>query len=130
MNKLAEKLGMDPVEFRLLNALKQGETMAVGTPAPNPISISECIESARDKFEWVNKHNKKQVKQKKSVLRRGYGFAAGFKNVGFSFGTRKLLAKLNSRQSGIEHVIVHHAGANRPGTHSVQQMAAETWAYH
>ena len=130
MNKLAEKLGMDPVEFRLLNALKQGETMAVGTPAPNPISISECIESARDKFEWVNKHNKKQVKQKNSVLRRGYGFAAGFKNVGFSFGYQEnCWAKVELQgKVEIEHVIVHHAGAEvGQGTHTVmQQMAAET----
>ncbi len=130
MNKLAEKLGMDPVEFRLLNALKQGETMAVGTPAPNPISISECIESARDKFEWVNKHNKKQVKQKNSVLRHGYGFAAGFKNVGFSFGYQEnCWAKVELQgKMEIEHVIVHHAGAEvGQGTHTVmRQMAAET----
>jgi CO/xanthine dehydrogenase Mo-binding subunit len=129
MNKLAEKLGIDPVEFRLLNALKQGETMGMGTPLPNPISISECIESTRDKFGWAVKRKPKNVKQKYSTARRGFGFAAGFKNVGFSFGYQEnCWAKVELYGTAeIERVIVHHAGAEvGQGTHTVmQQMAAE-----
>ena len=34
MDKLAEKLGLDPVEFRHRNALRDGDTLNVGTPAP------------------------------------------------------------------------------------------------
>jgi len=52
MNKLAEKLGMDPVEFRLKNALRDGDTLGVGTPVPYPASVVQCIEAARDKFKW------------------------------------------------------------------------------
>jgi CO/xanthine dehydrogenase Mo-binding subunit len=52
MNKLAEKLGMDPVEFRLKNALKDGDPMGVGTPSPSPVTVTQCIEAARDKFGW------------------------------------------------------------------------------
>jgi CO/xanthine dehydrogenase Mo-binding subunit len=39
MNKLAEALAMDPVEFRLLNRLREGDTLGVGTAPPGPISI-------------------------------------------------------------------------------------------
>ncbi|MHB8776227.1 MAG: xanthine dehydrogenase family protein molybdopterin-binding subunit [Anaerolineales bacterium] len=125
MNKLAEKLGMDPVEFRLKNALKDGDTMAMGTPAPNPVSITQCIEAARDKFNW-----KKASKRKKtqSHILRGNGFAAGFKNVGFSFGYQEnCWAKVEIHGTGkMEHVVVHHAGAEvGQGTHTVMvQMAA------
>jgi CO/xanthine dehydrogenase Mo-binding subunit len=91
MNKLAEKLGMDPVEFRLKNALRDGDTMGVGTPAPGPVTAVQCIEAARDKFGW-KKQNKK-VKAAKTgkkaelpTIIKGRGFAAGFKNIGFSFG--------------------------------------------
>src|SRR5690606_3811986 len=45
MNKLAEKLGVDPVEFRLKNALRDGDAMGVGTPAPGPVTIAQCIEA-------------------------------------------------------------------------------------
>jgi CO/xanthine dehydrogenase Mo-binding subunit len=39
MDKLAEKLGMDPVEFRLKNALRDGDTMGTGTPSPSPVIV-------------------------------------------------------------------------------------------
>lgn len=130
MNKLAEKLGMDPVEFRLKNALRDGDTMGVGTPAPNPVSITECIEAARDSFGWKKKAAKKsQMKQMPTIV-RGRGFAAGFKNVGFSFGyPENCWAKVEIHGNGsIEKVILHHAGAEvGQGTHTVMvQMAAHT----
>ncbi|HRQ23503.1 MAG TPA: molybdopterin-dependent oxidoreductase, partial [Anaerolineales bacterium] len=132
MNKLAEKLGMDPVEFRLINALKDGDTMGVGTPAPNPVSITECIVAARDKFKWKKQNSKKkkvESKKSKSPIARGRGFAAGFKNVGFSFGyPENCWAKVEIHGNGsIERVVLHHAGAEvGQGTHTVMvQMAAQ-----
>src|SRR5215208_6644912 len=52
MDKLADQLGIDPVEFRLKNALKDGDTMGVGTPSPSPVTVTKCIEAARDKVGW------------------------------------------------------------------------------
>ena len=130
MNKLAEKLGMDPVEFRLLNALRDGDTLSVGTPAPNPVSIVECIEAARNTFGWKKKKTSKSPakEKKKTSLVRGRGFAAGFKNVGFSFGYQEnCWAKVEIHGNGkIERVVLHHAGAEvGQGTHTVMiQMAA------
>ncbi len=63
MDKLAEKLGLDPVEFRHRNALRDGDTLNVGTPAPGPVSIVECIEAARDKFGWSEKPHHQQSRQ-------------------------------------------------------------------
>ncbi|MBI5825736.1 MAG: xanthine dehydrogenase family protein [Chloroflexi bacterium] len=131
MNKLAEKLGMDAVEFRLLNALRDGDTLGVGTPAPNPVSVVECIEAARDKFGWKKRKDRrrKTVDGKKSSTVRGRGFAAGFKNVGFSFGYQEnCWAKVEIHGNGaMDRVIVHHAGAEvGQGTHTVMiQMAAQ-----
>ncbi|HCR71593.1 MAG TPA: hypothetical protein DIW23_09130, partial [Anaerolineae bacterium] len=65
MNKLAEKLGIDPVEFRLKNALRDGDAMGVGTPAPGPVTIVQCIEAARDRFSWKKKTKKKEERGKK-----------------------------------------------------------------
>lgn len=128
LNKIAEKLGMDPVEIRLKNALKDGDTLGVGTPAPNPVSITECIEAARDSFKW-KKTTKRSPKTAKNGLVRGRGFAAGFKNVGFSFGYKEnCWAKVEIHGNGaIEHVVLHQAGADvGQGLHTVlSQMAAE-----
>jgi len=126
MNKLAEKLGMDPVEFRLKNALRDGDTLGVGTPAPTPVSIVECIEAARDSFKW-KKQGKSKTK-KHGALAKGRGFATGFKNVGFSFGYKEnCWAKVEIHGNGsIERVVLHHAGAEvGQGFHTVMvQMAA------
>ncbi|NWF64202.1 MAG: xanthine dehydrogenase family protein [Chloroflexi bacterium] len=113
MNKLAEKLRMDPVEFRLKNALKNGDTMGVGTPAPNPVSIKECIEAARDACKWKKVNWKRKPASKKTHRVRGRGFATGFKNVGFSFGYKEnCWAKVEIfGSSNIERVVLHHAGA-------------------
>ncbi len=124
MNKIAEKLGMDPVKFRLKNAFREGDLMSFGTPVPSQVSIVQCIEAARDQFNW----KKTKKKNSKPHLARGHGFAAGFKNVGFSFGYQEnCWAKVEIHGNGnIERVIVHQAGAEvGQGTHTVMiQMAA------
>jgi CO/xanthine dehydrogenase Mo-binding subunit len=124
MDKLAEKLGMDPVEFRLKNALRDGLTLGVGTPAPGPVSIPEVIQAAADKFDWSN-----YKKQKNGHLVRGRGFAAGFKNVGFSFGYQEnCWARIELHgDATIDQVVLLHAAAEvGQGTHTVMtQMAAE-----
>ena len=126
MDKLAEKLGMDPVEIRLKNALKDGDPLGVGTPSPSPVSVIQCIEAARNKFEW--KKGKKN-EATPAHIKRGVGFATGFKNIGFSFGYQEnCWAKVEIHGNGeIERVILHHAGAEvGQGTHTVMmQMAAE-----
>lgn len=126
MNKLADKLGMDPVEFRLKNALKDGDAMGVGTPSPSPVTVIQCIEAARDKFQW---ESGKRKAENNSHLKRGKGFAAAFKNIGFSFGYQEnCWARIELRgKAEIEEVILHHASAEvGQGTHTVMtQMAAE-----
>jgi CO/xanthine dehydrogenase Mo-binding subunit len=136
MSKLAEKLGMDPVEFRLRNALRDGDTLNVGTPVPGPVSVVQVIEAARDRFGWSDTPPTSHARPEHSrgvthhpPIVRGRGFACGFKNVGFSFGYQEnswarveLLGK-----DTIERAVAWHAGAEvGQGTHTVMvQMVAE-----
>ena len=126
MDKLAEKLGMDPVAFRMKNALRDGDPLGVGTPSPSPVSVRQCIEAARDRFGWDKGKTKEE---RNSHLKRGRGFAAGFKNIGFSFGYQEnCWAKIELHgATKIERVVLHHSGAEvGQGTHTVMmQMAAE-----
>lgn len=129
MNKLAERLSMDPVELRLKNALQDGDPMSVGTPSPSPVSVIQCIEAARDLFGWEAEKTEKKDERSPGYLRRGKGFAAGFKNIGFSFGYQEnCWARVEIHgNSEIDHVVLHHASAEvGQGTHTVMvQMAAE-----
>lgn len=125
MNKLAEKLGMDPVEFRLKNALRDGDPMGVGTPSPSPVSVVQCIEAAAERMQWQKPLSRPTTPH----LKHGRGFAAGFKNIGFSFGYQEncwARVELHGK-TGIERAVLHHASAEvGQGTHTVmRQMAAE-----
>lgn len=128
MNKLADALGMDPVAFRLLNALTDGDTLGVGTAPPGPISVPQVIQVAAEKFKWKDEVGKRKA-ETHSPLCRGIGFAAGFKNVGFSFGYQEnCWARVELHGKGeIERVVAYHAGAEvGQGTHTVMaQMVAE-----
>ncbi len=132
MSKLALALGLDPVEFRLRNALREDDTLSVGTVPPGPMSIRQAIEAAAERAGWRQGEAgwlRPPTVQEEPQRRRGLGFAAGFKNVGFSFGHQDncwARVELHGRDR-IEQVIAYHAGADvGQGAHTVMaQMVAE-----
>ena len=68
VDELCQKLDMDPIEFRLLNASKEG-TRRVDGPVFPRIGNVECLEAARDSEQYGT-----QLKGK----HRGRGVASGF----------------------------------------------------
>jgi len=47
MNKLAQTLGMDPVELRVKNLLREGSLTAAGTPLPGGVNLVQVTEPGR-----------------------------------------------------------------------------------
>jgi CO/xanthine dehydrogenase Mo-binding subunit len=133
MNKLAEKLGMDAVQFRMINALRAGDTLDVQTPPPGPVTTVQVMDAAARKAGWSESSSgwkSPEIKNDKDdAVRRGIGFAAGFKNIGFSFGYQEnCWARIEIHgKSTIDQVILHHAAAEvGQGNHTIlAQMAAE-----
>jgi CO/xanthine dehydrogenase Mo-binding subunit len=141
MNKLAEALGMDPVEIRMRNILREGSLLSVGTPLPKGVSMPEVLERCAIENGWFNGKAGWQLKPSFQTpgsgtnptsvnKRRGMGLACGYKNVGFSFGAPELSEATVELHGGkvIEQVVLHHAGAEvGQGSHTVfVQFAAET----
>ena len=54
MNRLAAKIGMDPVEFRKKNAIREGDTLAYGAHM-NPNGLMQAIEKVSKEIEWGKK---------------------------------------------------------------------------
>jgi CO/xanthine dehydrogenase Mo-binding subunit len=125
MNKLAEKLDMDPVELRLKNVLREGSLLSTQTPLPGGIvSLPQVVQKCVDTFGW-----KRTLASRNSQFARGVGFACALKNVGFSFGAPEgawATVELHG-DTEIGRVIVHHAGADvGQGAHTAMtQMAAD-----
>ena len=53
MDLLAENLGMDPLELRLLNVFKPGSETATGQKLTASVGIGECLEALRPHYEWA-----------------------------------------------------------------------------
>jgi len=132
MNKLAEALKMDPVELRMLNAIQEGQPTATRTALPKGISIEtvmqECARTAGWEKTQAGWKLQNHPKTDDPDVVHGIGFAAGFKNVGFSFGAKEncwATVELHGKTE-IEKVILHHAGADvGQGSHSAfRQFAA------
>ncbi|MCA9918401.1 MAG: molybdopterin-dependent oxidoreductase, partial [Anaerolineales bacterium] len=137
MNKLAEALGISPVEIRLKNVLREGSLLTVQTPPPPGISMAEVVERCADEASWndgtfsTNGRHFNSVQSlptNPSLLRKGRGIACSFKNIGFSFGAPEnceAIIEIHGTAE-IERVILRHAAADvGQGTHTaLKQMAA------
>ena len=134
MNKLAQALEMDPLVLRLKNSIREGTILSVGTPLPPGVSMPQVLEACGKESFWEQSDDNwrpiEDLKQPENpALRRGRGVAAGYKNVGFSFGfpERSWAAIEIHGAAEIEEVVVRQAGAEvGQGMHTVLlQMAAE-----
>ncbi|MFQ5342218.1 MAG: xanthine dehydrogenase family protein molybdopterin-binding subunit [Anaerolineae bacterium] len=54
MSKLAEKLHMDPVEFRMRNLFRAGSIQATNAPVPEPVGAVKVLEAAARAAGWTN----------------------------------------------------------------------------
>ncbi len=137
ISRLAKKIGLDPVEMRSRNLVKDGSLLPVGTALPKGVSIdrvvSQCAEAAgwhkNDQDHWQRPKNCEGHAHQPPLKRKGVGFACGYKNVGFSFGANEhcwATIELHG-QTEVESVIIRHAAADvGQGSHTVIcQMAAE-----
>ncbi len=140
MNKLAHALGMDPVELRKRNVLREGALLSVGTPLPPGVSLAQVVENCARAAGWETTQQgwrpssnqglfKRLQEETPAHIRRGIGFAAGYKNVGFSFGFPEQCWATAELYGGaeIDRLVIRHAAAEvGQGAHTViAQMAAE-----
>ena len=90
MDMLAEKLAIDPIELRRMNALKVGSFTNTGQELRDSVGLVECIDKAEAKMRQFN--GKEDLFAARQVpgapaLRRAWGFAAAYKNTGLGGGS-------------------------------------------
>ena len=95
MDKLAEALSIDPVELRLLNALAPGDVLPTGQRITGSLPIAETIRAAAALEPPPPEELPREPLRlpggagnttNGEGIRRGVGFAAGFKNIAYSEG--------------------------------------------
>jgi carbon-monoxide dehydrogenase large subunit len=70
MDMIAHKLGMDPVEIRLKNAVEEGDISPTGQQVLYAVGLKECIKKVAEGIDWGQPSGKN----------RGKGIACAFKN--------------------------------------------------
>ncbi len=135
INKLAEALGMDPVELRLRNCWQEGSVQATRSVVPPGVTIDPVLRRLRQELSIDNSqltivNFRTSLDASADRRLRGVGMACCFKNVGFSLGFRDVChATVELYGAGeIERAVVRHAAAEvGQGAHTViAQVAAET----
>jgi xanthine dehydrogenase D subunit len=95
MDKLAEALDMDPLELRLRNALAQGDRLITGQVIQGAVPVREVIRAAAaqplpppldDATPIMALPGGAGRTALRGDVRRGIGFAVGFKNICYSEG--------------------------------------------
>ncbi|MGW2599434.1 xanthine dehydrogenase subunit D [Streptomyces klenkii] len=100
MDRLADRLGLDPVEFRQRNAMAQGAVMPTGQVVDAPAPVAELLRRVKARplppeRPWESAGGGPDVRALPGGLSntthgegvvRGVGYAVGIKNVGFSEG--------------------------------------------
>ena len=104
---LAQKLGIDPLEFRIINALKNDVPTVCGQVFAQGVGITACLTALRPA--WLQEgENCTAFNAKNSVLKRGVGLAAGWYGCG-----NTSLPNPSTIKSGIriDGTVVLHQGA-------------------
>jgi len=137
LNKLAAELGIDPAEIRRRNALHDGDIGITQTVMPQGVTATEVIDACVERSGWESPLAEAapynpiaSLPAELSQVRRGRGFASGYKNVGFSFGfPERCVAEIHLHGDGDnpDRADLFHGGSDvGQGAHlAFRQIAAD-----
>ncbi|MDG1473169.1 MAG: molybdopterin-dependent oxidoreductase [Ascidiaceihabitans sp.] len=106
-DSLAEKLGMDALEFRILNALENGAPTVCGQVFDQGVGIKACLKALR--APWAAENRAAQdFNAQSDTVKRGVGIAAGWYGCGNTSLPNPSTIKSGIRADG---TVVLHQGA-------------------
>ncbi len=77
VDELADRLGRDPLEFRLQNCLRKGDRTMAGAVLEDDVGLTKCLEWVRGHSDWERKRAA-YAKPSDGDIRRGIGVACYF----------------------------------------------------
>ncbi len=131
VTRLAQAVGIDPIEMRRRNIYREGSIEPTQQPLPAGVSalpvLERCVEEAYNRMGYATRE---QQQTTVPHLRRGIGIACGIKNVGYSFGYQEQATATVELfgEADLERAVVRVGAADvGQGTHLILcQIAAET----
>ena len=124
MDLLAENLGMDPLELRLLNTFKPGSETATGQKLTASVGIGECLEALRPHYEWAKTDWRSGATD--SYKKRGIGLGSMWYGIGNTGVQNPSTAKIKMDLGGNVTLYTGCADIGQGSTTVLVQIAAET----
>lgn len=121
MDALARALGRDPLEIRLLNALRPGQTTGTGQVLEDGIGIVQCLEAIQPRYEaW-----KKELNQD-GDFPQGLGLGAMFYGIGNTGVSNPSSAQIQWKPNGRVTLFTGAADIGQGSDTVLAQMAADS----
>jgi xanthine dehydrogenase D subunit len=139
MDRLAEEIGMDPVEFRIANAMDEGSELPTGQRVDGPAPVAEMLKRVqrmpfpgdlpRDQLDLTVMPGGVSNTTHGEGVKRGIAYAAGFKNISYSEGFDDYsTARVRLSAAAGEPVVEIHTAASEvgQGLNTIQMQIART----
>jgi CO/xanthine dehydrogenase Mo-binding subunit len=78
IDEAAEKVDMDPIDFRLKNCLRLGDEMPHGQVLKSSVGLTECLEKVRAESDWDRKRKEFAANNQHTDIKKGIGIAVLF----------------------------------------------------
>ena len=123
MDELADKLGMDPIELRLKNILRDGDRTIYDQVMleERGLGLEECILKAREAIKWDE-----PLDQSNPRIRRGKGFACFIYGTGTGFPTDGAHCFVQAQPDGSFNIGISAKELGQGFLVAMRQIAAET----
>jgi CO/xanthine dehydrogenase Mo-binding subunit len=101
VDELAERLEIDPVEFRMKNAVRRGSVTATGQRLEHEVSVREVLERTSDRAGWAERRRRLEKENARATdgRRRGIGMACSYRGVSLGAEGTDAVGALVSVQS-------------------------------
>jgi CO/xanthine dehydrogenase Mo-binding subunit len=120
----AEKLGLDPLGLRKINALKEGETDGTGYVAITKPRLTETLETVEKVDLWKNMALYRGQGERPWLF-RGVGFAAGMKSMGYGAFPEQVMVKIRLTHEGGYKVYSSNPEMGSGTSTALKQIAAQ-----
>jgi CO/xanthine dehydrogenase Mo-binding subunit len=123
MDLLAGALGMDPLEIRRINCLKEGSRTGTGQELKTSVGIGECLEAVETQYHWAVDHWRSAGGN--PFIRRGVGLGAMFYGIGNTGVKNPSTARMTLNEDGTITLLTGCADIGQGSTTVFAQIASE-----
>ncbi len=123
MDLLAENLGIDPLELRIMNAFKLGSETATGQKLTASVGIGDCLDALKPHYEWAK--TVWRPAEAEPYKRRGIGLGSMWYGIGNTGVQNPSTAKIKMDLGGNVTLYTGCADIGQGSTTILAQIAAE-----